>query len=426
MALIRQCRHVPNDTTNEEMDMTNKTQSSDRPILAWLGPMALVVSVFVLAPAQAQANPAFARRFNANCSMCHSPLPPRLNNLGITFKRLGYRLPDTDDQGRLVLQDPASRSLLENFALIGDIRLENSRGRPTPLSMHEAELVGAGTVGRYLSYAAEVAWEDGEFAMENYEGQLLFGEPEMTFTARFGLVSPLLWDKFGHQRLGVTRAHVLNRRVPVGAFVGFRPRDNQEGVELGVNLIRAGGEGGALRTTFLSVGIYNGLTEDGNELGENNDSKDVLGQVLHTWGESHTIGALWYRGKVTDIGASAFTDTYNRWGVFGNYVVRPGTDVLAGFMAGRDNTTDSAIGRISSRSWFFEVSQTIAPRAAAFARYDRIEPRKSVASVARRGPTVGVAYQAIDHLLLTAEYNGDRVGSGTRARDFVVRAIVIY
>jgi len=31
-----------------------------------------------------------------------------------------------------------------------------------------------------------------------------------------------------------------------------------------------------------------------------------------------------------------------------------------------------------------------------------------------------------NNLLLTAEYNGDRVGSGTRARDFVVRAIVIY
>ncbi len=66
--------------------------------------------------------------------MCHAPLPPRLNNLGITFKRLGYRLPDADPQGNLILQETPSRSLLDNFSLIGDFRLGSFRGRPTTLS----------------------------------------------------------------------------------------------------------------------------------------------------------------------------------------------------------------------------------------------------------------------------------------------------
>lgn len=406
--------------------MTMKTQSSTRPILARLWPIALVASVYVLVPAQAQANPAFARQFNAKCSMCHAPLPPRLNNLGITFKRLGYRLPDADKDGRLVLQDKPSRSLTDNFSLIGDVRLAKSRGTPLLLDMHELELVGAGTAGQYLSYSTEVAWEAGEFEMEGFEGQLLLGRPEANFTARFGLLNPLLWDKFGHQRLGVARAHVLNRRVPVGAFVGYRPRDGQEGVEFGANFTRLGAEGGAMRSTFLSVGIYNGLTPEGNELGEINDSKDVMAQVLHTWGESHTIGALWSRGKVTDIGTPAFDDTYNRWGVFGNYELRHGTDVLGGFMEGRDDTTASTIGRISSRSWFLELNQTIAPRTAAFARYDRFEPRRPLTSSNRRGPTFGVATQALDNLLVTAEYTGQKVGTGIRSRDIVVRVIVIY
>ena len=406
--------------------MTIKTHSTHRPILARLWPIALVASVYLMVPAPVQANPAFARRFNAKCSMCHSPLPPRLNNLGLVFKRLGYRLPDTDDQGRLVLQDPPIRSIADAFSLIGDIRLDAFRNTPAALSMHEVELMGAGTAGRHLSFTAEVAWEDGEFMMENFEGQLLFGQPKANLTARFGLVSPLLWDKFGHQRLGVARAHLLNRRVPTGGFVGFRPRDNQEGVEVGVNLVRAGAQGGALRSTFLSVGVYNGLTEDGNDFGDNNGSKDVMAQAVHLWGESHTIGALWYRGKVTDIGAAADTDTYSRWGVFGNYKLWHDTDLLAGFMAGRDDTTDSTIGRISSRSWFVELTQTIAPRTSAFVRYDQFEPRQGVASVRRRGPTAGVVWQALDHLLLTGEYTGQQVGTGTRSRDIVLRAIVIY
>ncbi len=292
--------------------------------------------------------------------------------------------------------------------------------------MHEVELVGAGSLNKYLSFATEVAWEAGEFDMENYEGQLLLGRPGANFTARFGLMNPLLWDKFGHQRLGISRAHLLNRRVPVGAFVGYRPRDNQEGVEFGANFTRLGAEGGTMRSTFLSVGIFNGLTEAGNDLGENNSSKDVLGQVHHVWGENHTIGALWYRGKVTDIGTQAYADTYSRWGVFGNYELRHGTDALGGFMVGRDNTTSNTVGRISSRSWFLELNQTIAPRTAAFVRYDRFEPRRPAASVTRHGPTIGVACQALDNLLVTGEYTGQKVGTGTRGRDIVVRAIVIY
>jgi hypothetical protein len=357
--------------------------------------------------------------------MCHAPLPPRLNNLGLTFKRLGYRLPDADQDGRLILRDKVSRSVADNFALIGDVRLESSRGTPTALSLHEVEVVAAGTAGAHLSFAAEVAWEAGEFALEGYEGQLLFGKPEKTFTARFGLMNTLLWDKFGHQRLGVARAHLLNRRVPVGTFVGYRPRDMQEGAEFGFNLTHLSDQG-ALRSTFLSVGIYNGLTPDGNELGENDDWKDVMAQALHLWGENNTIGGLWYRGKVTDIGTLAFDDTFNRWGAFGNYELWRGTDVLGGFMMGRDQATDETIGLISSRSWFLELDQAILSKVAAFVRYDHFEPRTSVDSVTRRGPTLGVVYQPIDYLLITGEYSGQKVGTGTRSRDIVVRAIVIY
>ena len=46
----------------------------------------------------AGAVPAFARRYGADCMLCHSPYP-RLNNYGQKFRRLGYRLPDEFTQG---------------------------------------------------------------------------------------------------------------------------------------------------------------------------------------------------------------------------------------------------------------------------------------------------------------------------------------
>jgi len=39
-----------------------------------------------------EAEPSWARRSNAKCTLCHTTYP-RLNRTGYEFKRLGYRLP---------------------------------------------------------------------------------------------------------------------------------------------------------------------------------------------------------------------------------------------------------------------------------------------------------------------------------------------
>src|SRR6266545_6772124 len=38
--------------------------------------------------------PAWARKYNMNCSGCHYPAPPRLNATGQRFKWAGYRMPE--------------------------------------------------------------------------------------------------------------------------------------------------------------------------------------------------------------------------------------------------------------------------------------------------------------------------------------------
>ncbi len=389
--------------------------------------VAAVITALIAGERPASALPAFARQLNTKCSTCHAPVPPRLNNLGITFKRLGFRLPDSDDEGRLIAKDKPSRSALEDFSLIGDFRGEGVRGEPTSFVLDEVEAMGGGALGTRLSYLAQAAYEDGEVMLEALEGQVLIGSPRTNVTARFGLIAPLIWDKFGHQRLTISQPILPHFRVPAGAFEGYRLHDAQRGVELGLNFNSLGAEGGALRSTYVSVGVFNGLSQGEMEIGtdENNGFKDVMLQAVHLWGESSTIGALWYRGKVTDIGEERFDDRLDRWALFGNYRLPTRTDVLAGVSFGRDDTTDE-IGRIRSRSWFVEGSHPLGERTAATVRYDRFEWNRDLPDDVMRGPTIGATHHLFDNLLLSAEYRGLQRGDERRDRQFVVRAVVIY
>lgn len=51
------------------------------------------LAVLAIWPESAQAIPAWARKYNTNCSGCHFPTVPRLNASGLAFKWAGYRMP---------------------------------------------------------------------------------------------------------------------------------------------------------------------------------------------------------------------------------------------------------------------------------------------------------------------------------------------
>ncbi len=59
---------------------------------AWVRSYMAEYSASRLAKAHALI-PAWARKYNMNCSGCHYPAPPRLNATGQRFKWAGYRMP---------------------------------------------------------------------------------------------------------------------------------------------------------------------------------------------------------------------------------------------------------------------------------------------------------------------------------------------
>lgn len=74
----------------------------ERPSIHVLGLLlcAMVGTTSLFPPSEAQAIPAFARKYAVTCTTCHTA-PPRLNTFGERFLENGYQLPGTEDGGSI-------------------------------------------------------------------------------------------------------------------------------------------------------------------------------------------------------------------------------------------------------------------------------------------------------------------------------------
>ncbi len=118
---------------------------------------------------QAQAVPAFARKFNLTCTTCHSAYP-YLNGFGRKFKRAGYRMPDEDGSVDPDMQNhrTISKNLVldETFPLAlgmdGDLLSLRSGGEAEMAPFGQLTLIGAGNFGTIGSYYVNFAVAAGE------------------------------------------------------------------------------------------------------------------------------------------------------------------------------------------------------------------------------------------------------------------------
>lgn len=53
---------------------------------------AFVASSIAMFATSAWALPVFARKYNVNCTLCHT-MPPRLTRAGVAFKENGFEMP---------------------------------------------------------------------------------------------------------------------------------------------------------------------------------------------------------------------------------------------------------------------------------------------------------------------------------------------
>jgi hypothetical protein len=118
----------------------------------------VLAALLLFAPGSAQASrviPAWARKYNANCSMCHSPAVPRLNARGIQFKWAGYRMPEEIGENAEVsrLQDYFAARTRVQYAY--DKPADGPATRNT-FSIEGLSVFAGGAVGRIFGGLLEI------------------------------------------------------------------------------------------------------------------------------------------------------------------------------------------------------------------------------------------------------------------------------
>ena len=391
---------------------------TSRRLLLWA---ALASAFAVSLAAEAEATPAYGRRYNVQCQTCHAPLPPRLNNVGILFRKLGFRLPDADDEGRFIIKPVPAHDIGDAASVVADVagrrdeEVEEGEARTT-FELTEVELVAGTSIGDRVSVQAMfVPWDEGEIELENAEVQFNLGSPRHQWVARGGLMQTYLWQKPTHGRLTLSTPLLFASQAVegIGPFAGFGLGANQIGAEVGYLFSRLAN--GRLTSTMLTAALLNGVDSEGEgALRNTTEGVDVYLQGLQLFGERQTVGGFYYRGRSfldedPDEGLAApGKQRFARYGVLGNYLLLNRFDVVAGAALGWDRSPVRP-DEVRFAGFFTEIDAQITPAWVGVYRFDRVDPNRDEDDDAMRAHTVSTTLRADDHLYLTGEYQWRRL-----------------
>lgn len=355
---------------------------------------------------EADAIPAFARKYRTSCTTCHVAIPKR-NAFGEAFRRNGYQIPAGDE--RYIKEEPVSLgaeawkdqwpdaiwpgAIPGTFPLAAYVHQrfvwDNPKRDKEFDAPHELELLIGNTLGRNIGFFGEwVAYEKGQNApgLKRFFIQfsnLFEGKLKKGLSLRVGRFEPGIADGYKDaDRITMEHPITLDYRV----ISAFRIRDAQSGIEVA---------GVPHRSFEYVLGVVNG---QGTSVNDPNNDKDVYFRAGFKFGgmgldgtgaeegdtlpiadnyvdNSFMVGLYGYRGAsgLTDGRQLAFKDKFTRLGVdaranFGrNYL-------LAGFVRGRDdNPFNTSVRDVDSTAWFVELDRIFKPWVIGVVRYERLE-----------------------------------------------------
>lgn len=176
-------------------------------------PMLFLLSIL---PTNAEAIPAFARKYDLSCTSCHTKAP-RLNAFGEAFHMAGYQIPQTEEgelrEKRQIGRIVSEKTFLNIFALraTGNFVESISGGHPPETNLalpREIELYFAGTFTEDVSYFFNLSHE-----ADTIEG-IDNGRFEKTTAFGLGKEFFLMFDLSPSHR-GATNMHEITMTGPM-------------------------------------------------------------------------------------------------------------------------------------------------------------------------------------------------------------------
>jgi hypothetical protein len=350
------------------------------------------ILIALLAPEEAQAIPAFARKYDVNCTACHTA-PPILNTFGQRFLENGYQLPGTEDGGITGKKKLGDLNLDDvnqyvGFRLVGNalrswsFKKQNPPGADAGVVENKTEftfprnfmLFTGGTVAKNIGFMVELGHdvEGGGAAVErgfvtfNNLGShnlahLRVGKFDPNAFSSYPTVRKQLDDVGESQTSGCAAAAFASppscsfNRVGLSPsafatkFYGLYDRSGNYLSPFASSLFNSGAETGAdihgrpFGDWFLyQVGVLNGANEP---LGDSNKGKDIYAMLRFDYAKSNNFSAnisgFVYQGNSNAKLQTQEDVNWNRYGLSARATYKM-FDVYAAFAIDKINKTPPA------------------------------------------------------------------------------------
>jgi len=251
----------------------------------------IVLALFI--SEQANAIPAFARKYGISCMTCHAPAAPKLKAYGDTFAGSGFKL--TDYQSPRYFQDAGDDklSLIRNFPIA--VRMDgyiqagfSGDGQVDMSAPYLLKLMSGGQLSEKLAYYfyfymdehGEIAGVEDAYLM--YDN--LFGTELDIYMGQFQVSDPLFKREL---RLTFEDYHVYTTQVGISDF----NLKYDKGIMLTYSLPTS-------TDIMFEVVNGNGIPELGNDAFFDKDPyKNYLGRINQGIGDFMSLGVMGYVGK---------------------------------------------------------------------------------------------------------------------------------
>ena len=412
----------------------------------WCAAVSAGTLLGLLAPAQALAIPAFARRYQTSCTTCHV-LIPKLNAFGTAFRNNGYRIPPNDERyvriPDLPLGAPAWKRLWPDalwpggipgvapvaFRILNDVVVNPARAAQVDFVFpSEFEVLAGGTAGEGISYFAELAVSHDN-GVDLERAFIQFDQMGGTTLANLTIgrfeIRAVPFSRF-HRRLTLSDFMAMDFRNPSD---GLHLRRPQEGLEFWGAKSGRQGRGGI----EYAMGVVNG----NGALSDNNTAKDLYSRLSYKFGGFGVTGSdeereelpqteNWQDNSVK-VGTSSYFGRGNFaggedrfWRLGGDVDVFIGDlNISAVAFRGRDEMNAT---RTEFTAASVEANYVIKPWAVAIFRYDTAS-RDGGREIRRLVPALALAIRANVRLVadweafLKTSFDGVRQAGGeSRAR----------
>lgn len=386
---------------------------------------ALMLAAALVVPRAAHAIPAWARKYNMNCSGCHAPAVPRLNAKGFAFKWAGYRMPEEIGENQEIKQISdyiAARYRMQYVWRKTETRPTSSNG----FRLNDATVFGGGPVGKYFGVFLEFEHAADEVELvNNLYG--VWGKETSYFGARVG------------QMHWVLRGSVAGFDRPTGISTPTPLADpiTRNGVPFSFGTDQLGAEAFyVLGRNRLSFEVLNGINAEGkgDEAGSPK-TKDVaaIDQLIYDDAGSG-VTAVAYFGSVAGLDpAIDKTSRFTRLGISANKIFS-GFEVMGGYVYGRDRDlpvgTTFTTSTIDSYGYWVYAGYTLPISLTAFGRFEFVDSNRDVAGSGNRRYVVGTVFSVNlpEYLRFAAEYTLDdpRAAGGLKRHGTTVEAMINF